>query len=347
MSSQDPFRVAVERDVHGTKMSYEGRLDRLAAEPGIEVVYLPDIQRERLLPSDLEGANGLISRKLEVTAETFEGLDDLEVISRSGAGYDNLDLDACTAAGVVATHAPQGPTASVAESTLSLLVQCSHNLHGFERGFREHGFREGRDVEMGHLLSSRTVGMVGLGRIGVALLELLEPLGTEVQVHDPYVSTERVADLGVDPIDCETLLETSDLVTIHVPLTDETHHTLGYEDFQRMTEDAWLVNTSRGGIYPDADLARAIENGELAGAAVDVFEDEPLVEDNPLLDAEGCIVLPHIAGRAHETYELTGDIVTEAMVAVRDGEFPANVLNPEVYDRDVPEAKLTSSYQPG
>ena len=122
---------------------------------------------------------------------------------------------------------------------------------------------------------------------------------------------------------------------------------LGYDDFRRMKEDAWLVNTSRGGIYPDADLARAIEEGELAGAAVDVFEDEPLVEDNPLLDAEGCVVLPHITGRAHQTYERTGDIVVEAMLAVRDGEFPTNVLNPEVYDRDVPDAKVTSSFQPG
>ena len=219
MSSQEPFRVAVERDVHGAKMNYEGRLDRLAAEPGVEVVHLPDIARDDLLPSDLEGVNGLISRKLRVTTETFEGLEDLRIIARSGAGYDNLDIDACTAAGVVATHAPQGPTASVAESTLSLLIQLSHNLHGYERDFRELGFQEGRDAEMGHLLSSRTVGVVGLGRIGASLIELIEPLGTEVKAHDPYVSEERAADLGVDLVDRETLFETSDLVTIHVPLT--------------------------------------------------------------------------------------------------------------------------------
>lgn len=346
VSPMQPFRVGVERDVHGTKMSYGAQLDRLIEDPGIEMFHLPDIDRDRLLPEDIEGVNGLISRKLEVTTETFEGLDDLEIIARSGAGYDNLDVDACTAAGVVATHAPQGPTASVVESTLSLLVQCSHNLHGFERRFRERGFREGRDAEMGHLLSSRTLGMVGIGRIGRSLVELLEPLGTEVRVYDPYVSEEEVADLGVELVDRETLFDSSDLVSVHVPLTEETHHLLGYEDFERMDEKAWLVNTSRGGIYPDAELARAIEDGELAGAAVDVFEDEPIVEDNPLLDVERCIVLPHITGRAHETYERTGRIVTEAMIAVRDGRLPENVLNPEVYDREVPEEKLTPSYQP-
>lgn len=342
MSQQ--FTVGVERDIHGEKMSYGGHVDRLAAEPGMEVVHLPHISRDRLLPSDLEGLNGLISRQLEVTAESLEGLENLRIIARSGAGYDNLDLEACTAAGVVATHAPQGPTAAVAESVLSLLVQLSHNLHGFERAFRERGFQEARDVEMGHLLSSRTVGMVGLGRIGVAVVELLEPLETDVRVYDPYVSPERAADLGVELVDRETLFETSDLVTVHVPLTEETHHMLGYEDFERMDEDAWFLNTSRGGIYPDADLARAIAEGELAGAAIDVFEDEPLVEDNPLLDAEGCILLPHITGRAHETYERTGEILTEAMLAVRDGEPPENILNPDAYDRDVPESKLTSSY---
>ena len=346
MSSQSAFRVGVERDIHGTKMTYEGRIGRLAAEPGIEVVHLPHVTRDRLLPADLEGVDGLISRTLQVTAETLRGLEDLRLIARSGAGYDNLDLEACTAAGVVATHAPQGPTASVAESTLSLLIHLSHNLHGFERGFREHGFQRGREVEMGHLLSSRTLGMVGIGRIGAALLELLEPLGTEVMAYDPYVGEARAADLGVELVDRERLFETSDLVTIHVPLTEETHHMLGYEDFRRMGEDAWFVNTSRGGIYPDADLARAIEEGKLAGAAVDVFEDEPAVEDNPLLDVEGCIVLPHITGRARETYERTGEIVTAAMLTVRDGEVPENVLNPDAYDREVPESKLSSSFQP-
>lgn len=346
MSSQDPFRVAVERDIHGAKITYEGRIDRLAAEPGIEVRYLPPVTTDRLHSSDLEGVNGLISRTTPVTAETLEGLEDLQIIARTGAGYDNLDLDACTAAGVVATHAPQGPTVAVAESTLSLLVHLSHNLHGFERAFREHGFQEGREVKMGHTLSSRTLGMVGLGRIGTALIGLLEPLGTDVQVYDPYVPAERATKLGVELVDRETLFETSDLVTVHVPLTDETHHMLGYEDFQRMSDEAWFVNTARGGIYPDADLARAVEEGELAGAAVDVFEDEPVVEDNPLLDVEGCILLPHITGRAHETYERIGDIVTGAMLAVRDGEFPENILNPEVYDGGVPEEKLTSSYQP-
>lgn len=340
------FHVYIERDAGDSEIDYEGGIQALFDDPDIEVTYLPPIDRDALESEDLAGADAFISRSKQVTAETLDGLDDLKIITRSGAGFDNLDLDACTAHGVVATHAPQGPTDAVAETTMSLMVTLTHNLREFEQLFHEESFQAARRGTLGHLLSSRTLGLVGLGRIARRFLEYVAPLEMDVIAYDPYVSQETAAELGVELVDLDGLLARADIISIHVPLTPETQNMLGEEEFRQMKETAYLVNTSRGGIYPDAELARAIEEGWIAGAAIDVFEDEPDVAGNPLLSVEDCITLPHIAGRAVETYQRTGQLMTESILNVKNGEFPINILNPDVYDDEVPRENLSPAYRP-
>jgi D-3-phosphoglycerate dehydrogenase len=339
------FQVFVEEDVRIDEMDYCMGLEPLLEAPDVEVTFLPPREGDEVAPGELAGADAFVSARALLTADSLSRADDLRIVARGGAGFDNLDVDALTAHGVVATHAPQGPTQSVAEATVMMLTACAHNTRRADRMVREQGF-EGRMENMGFELQASTVGLVGLGLIGSRVVELLAPYDPEIIVHDPYVPAARAEALGVELVDRETVLERADLLSLHVPLTEETHHMLGREAFRRMKESAALVNTTRGGIYPDEELAAALREGEIRGAAVDVFEGEPDVEGNPLLDLEDCLMTPHSAGINREGMERIGNIMAESILNVKAGEFPSNVLNPAVYDEPVPEANLTPSFRP-
>jgi lactate dehydrogenase-like 2-hydroxyacid dehydrogenase len=163
-------------------------------DPDIETTFLDPREYDELTPSDLAGADAFVSFADLITDASLQGVEDLRVIARMGAGYDNLDLDALTAHGVVAVHAPQGPTESVAQATLGMLIVCAHNLKVYDTVIRESGFRERAD-HRGFELGNATIGIIGTGLIGSRLIELLEPFDTDVQVHDPYISEERVDEL--------------------------------------------------------------------------------------------------------------------------------------------------------
>lgn len=343
------FNVRVEEDRRDEVPGFRQGLEAIFDDPGIEVSFLDDRERSAVDPGALAGIDTFVSYAHEITADSLAEAGRLQLITRGGAGYDNVDIEACTARGVAVSHAPQGPTDSVAQGTLGLLIACAHNLKHFEDGIRERGFDARELHEWGFELGSATLGVIGMGLIGERLLDFLEPFraaGLEVRTYDPYLSADRAEELGVERVDLDTLLETVDLVTIHVPLTEGTHHMLDEEDFRRMKESAYLVNTSRGGIYPDEDLARAIREGWIAGGAVDVFEDEPDVEGNPLLDVDRCITLPHVTGITRDAMNRIGNLMAESILRVREGDLPNNLLNPAVYDVEVPEEYLSPSYTP-
>lgn len=344
-SNDDAFTVYVTSDYRRPELDFYMGLEPLYDAPDVDVTFL-DREPGPIQPGELAGADAVIAGEPDtVSNESLAGTDRLRVVGRTGAGFNSLDLDACTDQGVVAVHAPQGPTLSVAQATLGMLISCAHNFRRYDRLVREQGF-EGRLDNMGFELSGRTLGIVGLGLIARQLLELLEPFEMDVLACDPYTSSEAAEAVGARLVDLDELLRRSDLVSLHVPLTGETRGMLGAAEFRAMKPTAYLVNTTRGGIYDDATLARAIREGELAGAAIDVFEGEPDVAGNPLLELEDCQVTPHIAGITRDSLTRIGNILSEALLAVHRGEIPRNVLNPEVYDRSIPDAKLSPSYRP-
>lgn len=330
------FHVRIERDTRDPDADVVPGLEPLFEDPDVEVSFLSDDRGPELEPEDLQGADAYVSYSYDITDESLEGVDSLKVVTRAGAGYDNYDLEAMTDQGVIATHAPQGPTASAAQAATGMILSSAHNFRRHEHALRERGW-EGRDPNnYGFELQNATLGFIGMGLIGRQVLANLSTFredGLETQVYDPYMSEERAADIGVEKVDLDTLLETSDIVTIHVPLTDETHHMLGTEDFERMKDSAFLVNTARGGIYPDDELATAVRTGELGGAAVDVFEGEPDLEGNPLLDVDGIHVTPHIAGGTTDAIRRIHRLMGETIRNLKEGEPPINVLNPEAYER--------------
>jgi len=346
------FHVTVEYDRRDPETGVIGGLEPLYEDPDIEISYLAEDRGPELRPEDLQGADAYVSYAYDLTGASLEGVESLKISTRAGAGYDNFDLGAMTEHGVVATHAPQGPTASAAQAAAGMIISCAHNFPRLERGLREHGW-EGRDSDdYGFELQHATLGFIGMGLIGGKTLSNLAQFradGLDVQVYDPYMSDERAAELGVENVDLDTLLGTSDIITIHVPLTEETHHMLGAAEFERMQESAYLVNTSRGGIYPDEELAAAIREGELAGAAIDVFEDEPNVEGNPLLDVEDIHLTPHVAGVTTDSVRYIHELMAESIVNLKDGEPPINVLNPAAYERlageSLPGEYVSPSFQ--
>lgn len=316
--------------------------------PDLEVTYLPIDELEEFTMDDLVGVDILASFYPPIRAASFAAVGDLDLklLVRPSAGYDNVDVDACTDRGIVVTHAPQGRTESVVEATVAMMICCARHLHTHNARIREQGF-EGRSEFGGIELGRSTVGIVGLGLIGGTVAEYVRPFGADVVAYDPYVSEERAAELGADLVGLEELLETADFVSVHVPLTPETEGMLDEQHFRMMKETAFFVNAARGKLYSDADLARAIEEGWIAGAAIDVFEDEPDILDNPLLqlDEGDALLLPHVLGMTDGATERTREIVVDAIVAMADDEFPPNIVNPEVYDGDVPESALSPGHR--
>lgn len=319
---------------------FEMGLEPLYDAPGVTVRFDetgPPEERLRGADAAIVGENDLI------TEETLPDDGRLRVVGRLGAGFDNYDLDACTAHGVLATHAPQGPTESVAQGVVGMLIACAHNFVRYNRLIREQGF-EGRFANIGVELGGKTLGIVGMGRIGRAVREKIRPFDLDVLVYDPYVETSGLP-AGTSLVGLDELLESSDFVTLHVPLTDETRGMLTADSFQKMKDSAYLLNTTRGGMYDDATLARAIQEGQIAGAAIDVFEDESDVEDNPLLELEDCLLTPHISGVTVDSLTRIGNILAESVLAVHRGELPDNVLNPAVSEVPVPDEHLSPSYR--
>jgi D-3-phosphoglycerate dehydrogenase len=340
----EKFNVYVSRDDRVEYRNYGMGLESLIEDPEVELTFMPEREYHTIRTEDLRGADALILLKDEVTAETLDGLDDLRIVSRFGAGFDGVDISACTKRGIVVTNAPQGVRHSVAQSTVGMLITCASNMRRYDNIVREQGF-EGRLKNMGVELFGKQLGTIGLGGIGSRVLELLKPFEMDIKTYDPYLSENRADELGVTKVDLDELLETSDFISLHCPLTEETAGMLGTEEFQKMKSTAYLVNTTRGGIYPDEELAEALEASEIAGAAIDVFENEPHVEDNPLLENEDCLVMPHAAGINKDGLARTGRIAAECVTAVKEGEIPRNVLNPDVYDEGIPDEKFSPSYR--
>lgn len=304
-------------------------LQVLREAEGLSVEDLTAADRSGLKRA-LQGAHGLIVRsRTQVDAELLETADALEVIGRAGVGVDNIDLAVATRRGIAVLNAPGGNTFSTAELALGLLVAVARRLPEADRSVRE-GRWERKGLR-GTQLHGKTLGVVGAGRIGSEVARRARAFGMEVLVCDPYLTAERAADLGLDRVELSDLLGASDAVTLHVPLTPATRGMIGAPELARMKKGAILVNAARGGLVDEAALAEALHAGRLAGAALDVYEREPLPADSPLRAAPNVVFTPHIGAA---TWEAQREVSREIAGAVRDalllGDYGAAVNAPYV-----------------
>lgn len=304
-------------------------LSLLADVPGLEYAFLGEYRSE-YTPNQLAPHDVVISLKPKVTAQSLEGVTRLCAVGRCGVGYDNVDLEACTEHGVAVYITPGGVMRPVAESILLLILALSHRLLEKDRMLRKGQWAESKH-RLGREPRDRVVGTIGLGNIAGEAIRLLRVLDVRrFLAFDPYASAERAAELGVELVSLDELLCSSDYVLVNCPLTAQTHGLLGKAQLALMKPDAVLINTARGPIVDESALIEALSNQQIAGAALDVFEKEPLPPESPLVGMENVILTSHSIAWTEELFRDMGRIDCLGALSIYRGEAPANVVNPEV-----------------
>jgi len=311
--------VADKRLVLADPLSDEG-LAILNASAGLIVEDYSRRPRSELL-AGLHGSAGLIVRSATVAdAELLEHADALEVIGRAGVGLDNIDLAAATRRGIAILNAPAGNTTSTAELTFALLLSAARGIPEAAASMREG--RWDRKSISGAQLAGKTLGVIGAGRIGTEVIHRARAFEMRVVVTDPYLTASRAENLGVEVLPLAALLAASDFVTLHVPLGDATKGLIGAAEIALMRPTAVLINAARGGIVDETALAAALRDGSLGGAALDVYEQEPLPSEHPLRDCPNLIMTPHLGA---STPEAQREVAIEIARAVRDALIDGNL----------------------
>lgn len=282
-----------------------------------------------------------VAEQWVVGPELLDRCPDLLAVCSAGAGYDIIDVDACTRAGVIVCNNSGPGREAVAEHALGMMLALAKNIAIADRMIRREVIRD-RAPLRGTELYGKTLGIVGLGQIGGRLLELCQPFAVTVLVADPYVDPDDVARRGARRVELDELLAQSDFVHLNCPLTDETRGLIGREQLARMKPTAFLITTARGQVHDEDALYEALVEGRLAGAGVDVFHDEPPDPDHPLLSLDNVVATPHIAGITREATRDIALATAEQWITIFSGKVPPRLINPEVWPEYVQrfEARL-------
>lgn len=304
--------------------------DKLANE-GLEILravkeFTVDL-KTGLKPEELKAIikdyDALIVRsETKVTAEILEAADKLKVIGRAGVGLDNVDLVAATKKGVVAMNTPAGNTTSTAEHTMSLILALSRNIPQACATMK--AGRWDRSKFGGVELYGKTLGIVGLGRIGATVASFAKSFGMKIYAFDPFLSKEVADKMGVKVVELETLIKESDYITVHIPKNEETTDLISDQEFAMMKKTVRVINCARGGIINEAALVKALEAKQIAGCALDVFDKEPLPADSPLLKFDNCITTPHLGA---STSEAQINVAIEIAETVKNALLGHGIMN--------------------
>lgn len=277
----------------------------------------------------------------QVTADVIKGANLRFIGACRGTPYA-VDVAAATAKGIPVVHAPGRNSQAVAELTIGLMVALLRKLvyaqRMFMRGVSYETDRDFQDVYNaleGREISGKKVGIIGLGDIGTRVAKILSSFGASILVYDPYVSDDKILSVGGKRVTLNELVRQSDIITLHVRLTDETYHIIGKEEISMMKPSAVIINTSSPGTVDDQALLEALRQGRIAGAALDVQENEPVDSSNPFLELDNAIVTPHIGGNTRETVERQSNLIVEDLFRFLDGDEPLHLLNPEIYRKSV------------
>ena len=286
------------------------------------VVYDPELWRKpEELSTKLESVEAVIVRnQTSVDSTLLQGGRSLRAVGRLGVGLDNIDLDAARTCGIPVVFARNANAVAVAEYVMAAMLDRSRTLRGANDDVRAGNWDRRRFTGME--VYGKTLGLVGVGEIAQRVARRAQAFGMRVVGHDPYVAPYDypVVETGVELMGLDSVLETSDFVSLHVPLNPGTRGLFSMATFRKMKPGAWLINTSRGGVIDEVDLSRALDEGLVSGAVLDVLEREPVQEDNPLLKQENVILTPHIAGLTEEAQVNTSVLVAREVMKVLRGE---------------------------
>lgn len=307
-----------------------------------------DIEREILADVDAEvidgersdgdneslvaGADALLVMFDQVDESLMDAMPDCRVISRTGIGVDNVDVEAATERGIYVTNVPDYCIPEVSDHALALMLGLARKIVEYDDqvGGGEWDVAEGRLM---HRLETQTLGLVAFGNIARAVCEKAKGFGMDVIAHDPYLSDEEIREGGAEPVtELDDLLGRADFVSVHTPLTPETEGMIGADAFETMKDSAFVVNVARGGIVDEAALADALDAYEIAGAGIDVLADEPPTEDNPLLGHDRAILTPHAAWHSAESVVELREKAARNVSDALSGETPTYLVNTELVE---------------
>ncbi len=321
-----PFRVGVTRDILGTDGRPVYDLSPLDALPSVDWELIAE-DVDELSPAHVAAYDAIVLFHPRVGATTLAEDDRPLLVARLGVGYDTVDVDACTERGVLLTLTPDSVRRPMAAGAMAFVLALAHRLAEMDRHVRAGGWE--RFAHVGTGLTGRVLGLVGLGNLGREIALLAAPFELEVIAADPYVAAPPA---GVRLVELEQLLSTADFVVVVCPLTDDTYHLLDARRLALMRPTAYLVNVARGPIVDQRALTEALASGGIAGAALDVFEREPVDPDDPLLRLDNVLLAPHAVGLTDELFRLGGVSVARAVGAVAAGRVPEYVVNREAID---------------
>ena len=298
-------------------------LERLrVAGHDVETAY--DATDDSLYDAVIDADALIVRSGTEVTADVIESARDLVIVGRAGIGTDNIDIDAATDRGVIVANAPEGNVRAAAEHTVAMTFATARSIPQAHARLRAGEWAKGDFL--GTELNGKVLGVVGLGRVGQEVARRLGNLGMDIVAYDPYIAESRADRLGAELVDLDECIPRADVLTVHTPLTPETEDLIGEPELDRM-EGGHLVNCARGGVVDEAALAEAVDDGTLEGAAVDVFANEPVSPDNPLLDVENVVVTPHLAASTEAAQEHVATSIAEQVLAALEDRPVANALN--------------------
>jgi D-3-phosphoglycerate dehydrogenase len=304
------------------------RLDRLENE-NAEDIYAPVLSEAHAY--QIGAARDELAPHFHVHADLIKRSPNLLIVSSNGAGFDPVDVEACTKAGVLVVNQSGGNAHSVAEHALGMMLTLSKRIIEADRALRrEAGVN--RNALMGTEVQGRTVGIVGIGNVGARIAELCKGLlGMTVLAYDPYLSASEIAARGAEKVELDDLLRRSDYVSINCPLTKESRNMIGAREFALMQPHAYFITTARGFIHDEAALCNALRDKRIAGAGLDVWSKEPPPPEHPLLAFDNVLASPHTAGVTHEARQNMGRIAAEQLLDALDGKRPPRIINPEVW----------------
>jgi D-3-phosphoglycerate dehydrogenase len=320
------------------------RLDRLENESPDQVAA-PILSAAHAY--QIGAARDELAKHFHVDQDLLRRAPNLLIVSSNGAGYDPVDVEACTAAGVLVVNQSGGNAHSVAEHALGMLLTLSKRILEADRAMRREA-NVSRNALMGTEAQGKTVGIVGLGNVGRRIAELCKGLlGMKVLAYDPYLAATEMAARGGEKVELDELLRRSDYVSISCPLTKESRGMIGAREFARMQPHAYFITTARGFIHDEAALVEALRNKLIAGAGLDVWAREPPPPDHPLLQFDNVLASPHTAGVTKEARANMGRIAAEQILDALDGKRPPRIINPEVWPDYAKRFERAFGFAPG
>ncbi|TCP90123.1 D-3-phosphoglycerate dehydrogenase [Cricetibacter osteomyelitidis] len=297
----------------------------------VQIAITNDGSPTAMLP-ELRDAEGLIIRIGSIDRETMLQCKNLKVIGRPGVGVDDVDVKTATELGIPVVIAPGANTRSVAEHAFALMFACAKDIVRSDKETRKDNFAI-RSSYKAYELNNKTLALIGYGRIGSILAQMSKAIGMNVKVYDPFVKPKTIAEQGYTYCaELDDVIKGSDVISIHVPLTEKTRNLIGKREIGLMSANTILINCARGGVIDEDALVKALQTNQIHSAGLDVFAVEPIDVNSPLFALDNVIVSPHMAGQTKEAASGVATMAAEGVVAVMNGERWENVCNPEAYN---------------